>query len=139
MARFSFSLALIVLLATPRIDAVLAGVLAEEAGGGEGRPDGSALVVASRSETAFVVVGVPYPNPTRGAAVAPFVLDETAEVEVAAYDVLGRRMATLAEGHFEAGVHRLALDASGFPAGVYVLRATVGDMRVFTQRLTVIR
>lgn len=85
------------------------------------------------------VLGVPYPNPSQGAAVVPLVLTGAAEVNVSVYDVLGRRVAMLAEGRFEAGSHRLALDTSALPAGVYVVQAAVGDARAFSQRLTVIR
>ena len=54
------------------------------------------------------------------------------------FDVLGRRVATLAEGYLEAGAHRLTFNGAALPAGVYVVRAEVGS-RVLTQRLTVIR
>ena len=122
--------------------AVVAEALAGQAGGAGGRPGGSALVAASRSETNLVadeVLGAPYPNPSAGPAVVPLMLSEAAEVNVAVFDVLGRQVATLAEGNIEAGMHRLALDASGLPAGVYVVRAEVGGARMFTERLTVIR
>jgi hypothetical protein len=47
-------------------------------------------------------------------------------VEVAVYDVLGRRVATVASERFPAGTHEEALDASALPAGVYVVRVTAG-------------
>jgi hypothetical protein len=42
---------------------------------------------------------------------------------MALYDVLGREVAVLHDGPLAAGAHRLALDASRLPPGVYVVRA----------------
>src|SRR5690606_14842386 len=109
--------------------AVVAGALAERAGT-EGRQGDCAPAMASNPAglalAARDVLGAPYPNPAHGAAVVPLVLTEPAEVTVSIYDVLGRRVATLAEGRFEAGSHRIASDASALPAGIYVIRAEVG-------------
>ena len=122
--------------------AVVAGALAERAGT-EGRQGDSAPAMASNPAglalAARDVLGAPYPNPAHGAAVVPLVLTEPAEVTVSIYDVLGRRVATLAEGRFEAGSHRIASDASALPAGIYVIRAEVGGVRTPSQRLTVVR
>jgi hypothetical protein len=53
------------------------------------------------------------------------------------YDVLGRRVATLAEGTHK-GREETQLDASGLPSGVYFLRLQA-DARVETERFTVVR
>ncbi len=122
--------------------AVVAEALAEQAGS-EGRLGGSEPATASSvvglDLAASDVLGAPYPNPSHGAAVVPLVLAEASDVEVSVYDVLGRRVAVLAEGRYEAGSHRLAVDASSLPAGMYVIRAAVDGARVSTQRLTVLR
>jgi len=80
-----------------------------------------------------------WPNPASGLVRLGLTLPEAAEVAVSVYDVLGRRVAVLAEGRFEAGSHRLAFDASALPAGIYVVRAEVGGVRTPSQRLTVVR
>ena len=79
-----------------------------------------------------------YPNPAAGRATVAFALPEAAEVRVAVYDVLGRRVALLAEGAFEAGRHEVAFDGSALPAGLYVVRLQAGAA-VRTQRLTLAR
>ncbi|HLT47525.1 MAG TPA: T9SS type A sorting domain-containing protein, partial [Rubricoccaceae bacterium] len=56
-------------------------------------------------------------------------------VRLAVYDVLGREVAVLADGHRDAGTHRATLDASGLAAGTYVYRLTVGN-EVQTGRMT---
>src|SRR5690606_38417562 len=80
-----------------------------------------------------------WPNPASGLVRLGLTLPEAAEVAVSVYDVLGRRVAVLAEGRVEAGSHRLAFDASMLPAGIYVVRAEVGGVRTPSQRLTVVR
>ena len=65
-------------------------------------------------------------------------LAEAAEVRLAVFDVLGRRVAVLHEGRAESGTHRFELEAAQLPAGVYVVRAT-GDSFVSSKRLTVLR
>ena len=80
-----------------------------------------------------------YPNPTSASAIVALTLDATSEVKVSVVDVLGRRVASLAEGHFETGAHRLVFDASTLPAGAYIVRAAVGSSRALSRRLTVLR
>jgi len=77
-------------------------------------------------------------NPASGPVRLSLTVAEAGPAEVAAYDALGRRVAVLHEGPMAAGTHPLTLDASGLPAGVYVVRARVGDVQV-AQRVTVLR
>src|SRR5690606_11366692 len=89
------------------------------------------------------------PNPTAGATEVPLVLARPAAVEAVVYDALGRRVAVLASGWYEAGRHALTLDPAeaGLPAGVYLVRAAVsaeggtagGGVRILTQRVTLTR
>ena len=79
-----------------------------------------------------------FPNPTAGRATVRYTLDAAADVRLDAYDVLGRRVAVLAEGPQATGAHEATLDTAGLPAGVYVLRLTAGA-RTATARVTVAR
>ena len=79
------------------------------------------------------------PNPTGGAATVRLDLPAPAEVRVAVYDVLGRRVGTLASGALAAGTHRLPFDAAPLAPGVYVVRAEVGGGAVLVRRVTVAR
>ena len=67
------------------------------------------------------------PNPVRNRAVIRFALPQEARVDLALYDVLGRRVALLASQPFPAGVHRLRWPVTGsvgvkLSPGVYFLR-----------------
>ena len=88
-------------------------------------------------ETAALAVGVA-PNPVRSRATVRWSLDAPGDASLALYDMLGRRVALLAEGAQPAGAQTISLDASALPSGVYVLRLTAGD-RAETARVTVVR
>ncbi len=120
----------------------LASVYAERAGSGE-RARGAGLEALARGTDAVLpdAAGVSlaaYPNPSAGAATVALTLPRDGEVHLTVYDVLGRRVATLAEGPREAGTHRFGFGGRSLPSGVYLLRAeTPGE--VLTRRITLLR
>lgn len=78
------------------------------------------------------------PNPFGGAATVRVALPEASALRLVAYDALGRQVAVLLDGTFEAGRHAVRFDASGLAAGVYVLRMEAGGTSS-VQRVTVAR
>lgn len=75
------------------------------------------------------------PNPASGDAQVAFDLAAPAPVSLVAYDVLGRRVATLAEGTLPAGHHVRSLDTTSLTPGTYLLRLVLpqkGYARTFT-------
>jgi hypothetical protein len=60
------------------------------------------------------------------------------EVTISVYDVLGRRVATLAEGTGETGRHRAEINAGQMPSGTSFVRMRAPDFQQ-TRRLTVVR
>lgn len=79
-----------------------------------------------------------YPNPFAARTTVRYTLPTAADVTLAVYDVLGRRVATLAEGTQPPGAHEATFDAVGLPSGVYLARLTVGE-RSATRKLLVVR
>ncbi len=79
-----------------------------------------------------------YPNPVQKQATVEYTLPERADVRVALYDVLGRRVATLEEGSKQAGRHRTQFERTGLSSGVYFGRLEAGD-KTRTQKITVVR
>ncbi len=72
-----------------------------------------------------------YPNPFNPTTSIAYEVSVPGRVTVAVYDVLGRRVRTLAQGPHEAGTYRVTWDgrdASGAPvaSGVYLYRMTAG-------------
>jgi hypothetical protein len=84
-------------------------------GGGE-QPGGAAL-------PASITLRPAWPNPFNGATALRFDLAAPGGVELAVYDLLGRRVATLAEGRLAAGAHRARWQpAAAVASGVYIVR-----------------
>ncbi len=67
-----------------------------------------------------------YPNPFSGAATIRFELAQAGDAEIAVFDLIGRRVATVAAGQRPAGVHEVRFDARDLPSGGYFVRLTLG-------------
>lgn len=83
-------------------------------------------------------VSVPHPNPAVGAARLTVTLEAPAEVYVSVVDALGRTIRSLVPSALPAGAQEVALDVSGLPAGVYVVRLAT-ERGTASRRLTVAR
>ena len=101
------------------------------------------------TETTQLQVGLPsvpaqfaleksVPNPATDAATIPYAVPDAAEVTLAVYDVLGRRVARLVNSTKSAGRYQARLDASRLPSGTYFVRMQAGDFRE-TRRLTIVK
>lgn len=83
-------------------------------------------------------VGDVYPNPTRGRATLELTVREAQHVTVTAYDVLGRRVATLYDGALPAHrTERLVLRGEALPSGLYLVHVA-GERFTATRRLTAV-
>ncbi len=110
----------------------------------EAETDSAAPVASAvKAMPATFTLAPVYPNPFQRSATVAFDLAAAAEVTIEVYDVLGRRVAVLAEGQHEAGHHTVRWDAAGLASGTYLLRATVTsgagtDALLLTQRATLL-
>lgn len=73
-----------------------------------------------------------YPNPFNDGTKIGFALPATADITLEIYDMLGRRVRTLAEGPFASGRHSIvwdgrAEDGAALSSGVYFCKMTSGD------------
>ena len=86
------------------------------------------IAEASNSKNAegMTLSVVSYPNPFNPVTMIRYELPKADAVKLVVYDVLGRAVATLAEGLQEAGTHEVAFEASRLPSGPYVYRLEVG-------------
>ena len=85
-------------------------------------------------------LGQGFPNPFRSVVTIPFSLPRTGPATLEVFDALGRSVATLVEGHVEAGHHSVLWDAGavGVASGAYVVRLRAGDFAA-VQRLVLLR
>ncbi len=71
-----------------------------------------------------------YPNPFRTSTRIGITVDEAGPIELALFDVLGRRVKILMEGHYDPGSYEMTLAGSGLSGGVYILRLIAGGRRL---------
>ena len=102
--------------------------LLEIGSNGEGwvyRTEEVVTVAAEPGATAPVKVGLNvYPNPTSRSLTVEVTLPAAAAVDMALFDVSGRRVAVVHAGALGAGEHAFALDTAALPSGVYVVHVT---------------
>jgi len=63
-----------------------------------------------------------YPNPFNPITTLEFALPRAGHVEISLYDLTGRLVETLMNKELPEGVHRISLDGSELPAGMYFVR-----------------
>lgn len=79
-----------------------------------------------------------YPNPFAGRTTVRYALPTDTRVALAVYDLLGRRVAVLADGFARAGYHEATWDAAGLPSGVYLFRLDTEGQRLL-RKVTLLR
>lgn len=80
-----------------------------------------------------------YPNPFNPVTTISYKLPEDARVELAVYDLMGRRVITLVDEQQRAGIHEAAWDASGMASGTYMYRLTIDNREVLTRTMTLLK
>ncbi|MEZ4702208.1 MAG: T9SS type A sorting domain-containing protein [Rhodothermales bacterium] len=79
-----------------------------------------------------------FPNPAHRSARIVFELEAPGPARLEVFDVLGRRVASLADGRMPAGLHEVTFETGSLPSGIYMYRLDAGD-RTATRTLTVVR
>ena len=83
-------------------------------------------------------LGQNYPNPFNGRTVIPYQVDRPAHVRLEVYDILGRRVAQIADGMHAPGEYRVQLDMPGKAPGHYLYTLVI-DGQVQRRTLVLIR
>lgn len=78
-----------------------------------------------------------YPNPFNGMTRLPVEVTHSARVDFSLFDVRGRRVMMFGR-HMNVGRNDLEIDATDLSSGIYLLRASVGEVRD-TQRLILLK
>ena len=98
---------------------------------------GTALATTGRPEPATfpLALSSPWPNPARGLASWSYSLPQEGRLDIAAFDLAGRHVRNVVRGVRAAGQGRVDWDlrddtGQPVPAGVYLIRATIGGKTV---------
>ena len=87
-------------------------------------------------------LGQNFPNPFNPETTIPYMLPDRADVTLHVFDVLGREVATLAQGMQEAGAHAIDWNASELTSGIYFYRleaALNGHVNQATRKLMLLK
>ena len=68
------------------------------------------------------VIGNAYPNPFNPIVSFDYSISNSTNVQVNAYDLNGRKISSLINGHMEAGNHVIQWDAGSLPSGIYFIQ-----------------
>jgi hypothetical protein len=68
-----------------------------------------------------------YPNPFNANTIVPFALPTASKINLTVYNIMGRKVLTVADGWYDAGTHRVLFDASRLASGVYFYQLKAGD------------
>ncbi|MEX2657669.1 MAG: T9SS type A sorting domain-containing protein, partial [Balneolales bacterium] len=79
-----------------------------------------------------------YPNPFNPSTTVRYGIPRDGQVRLDVYDVLGRRVQTLADGRLEAGVHTASFDGTRLASGVYIYRLQT-PQRVITRKMMLLK
>ncbi|HMB90711.1 MAG TPA: family 10 glycosylhydrolase [Rhodothermales bacterium] len=80
----------------------------------------SPVAVEAEAPEIFFRLDPAYPNPAHTVATFSYEIRQQTEVSFKVYDMLGRQVATLAEGPHAPGRYQVRLKVAGMPSGVYV-------------------
>jgi hypothetical protein len=95
-------------------------------------PATTSVVAAAGAPSTLLRIQAAWPNPFARSTDIHYDLAVSGRVELAIYDVTGRKCAALVDGAQAAGRHRVSWDGRGtdggrLPAGVYIARLAEGD------------
>ncbi|NQU04734.1 MAG: T9SS type A sorting domain-containing protein [Calditrichaeota bacterium] len=69
-----------------------------------------------------------YPNPFNSQLKITYNLVNAGEVDLAVYDLSGKRVANLVKGRHSSGIHTTLFDGDGYSSGVYLVRLESGKL-----------
>jgi hypothetical protein len=79
-----------------------------------------------------------HPNPFNPSTKISFTIPQKTNIRLEVFNILGREVATLAEGEFPAGSHEIEWQADNFPSGIYFYKMTAGKAS-FTRKMLLIK
>ena len=86
----------------------------------------STAMEADREEPGNVALHPSYPNPFSQSTLIGFDLPRSETVTIEVFDLYGRKLATLADGRYGPGSHRVSWRAEGVASGIYLYRLQAG-------------
>lgn len=83
-------------------------------------------------------LGQNYPNPVDQSTEFEYTLYAPGNVNLKIYNLLGKEVRTLVQGHQSQGDYKVSLDAASMESGVYFYRLDLGQVNTLSKRLTIV-
>jgi len=83
-------------------------------------------------------LGQNYPNPFNPQTVIPFTLKKQAKVTLSVYDISGQKVASLVDGQYSAGSHRVTFHAQTLNSGTYIYQLKSEEL-VLSRKMMVVK
>jgi hypothetical protein len=97
----------------------------------------SPLSVPADSPSAGSMEIVPFPNPFRSDVTINIQVERAAPVRLTVHDMPGRTVATLKDGHCDAGRYAFTFQPADLPSGMYICRLQSGSVAVSKMMLRI--
>jgi len=110
------------------VEEILPAEALESGPGSEGRPEPDVLAPTELKVSS-------HPNPLTGTTTISYAMPVDGRVTVVVYDVQGRAVASLVDGHKPAGFHEVVWNGSAAIPGVYFCRVQIGDGPAVMEKL----
>ena len=95
------------------------------------------LELTTSAQSQIGAFAPPYPNPASALTCIPVHLKQDAHVKVTLIDALGRTIEVIHDGMLYDGETKLFFQASGIPAGAYVISLENNEARLATSRIMI--
>ena len=92
----------------------------------------------SQLDTFSYVLNQNFPNPFNPSTTIQFNVPERSFVNLTVYNIIGQKVAVLADGEKEAGFYSLEFNALGLPSGIYIYRLQSSDF-VQTRKMILLK
>lgn len=103
----------------------------------------SGLTMTGDPSSAYVIndymLDQNYPNPFNPSTTVNFRMATEGKVLIKVFDIAGKEVSTLADGHLSAGYHSVKFDGSQLQSGIYFYRMTVMGKYSETKRMILVK
>ena len=100
-------------------------------------PEGAGVFVENQKPSEFSLLAN-HPNPFNPSTTITYSIAKPGRTNLAVYDLLGRKVATLADGAMTPGEYSVTWSAQGFASGVYFCRMEQGGL-IRTHKMLLVR
>jgi len=80
-----------------------------------------------------------YPNPFNPSTIISYSIPTSGIITLKIYDILGREIQTLVSEIQKSGTYSINFDGSGLAGGIYFYRIELGDSKVLTQKMMLVK